>query len=222
MGIVDEKTVAQAKDMIDRKTQVGEPKDPKTPEATWVKALIGIWDGSIKDPGDLLKAGVRGDKFAQAISDIQKNQRVDTKDQLNYATSSVSKYFVDDKDLDKEQKKLKQDYVRSLKWWMDKEGLTPNDPKVGELGDKLYAPIVKEKGWLWNTQQPLYQWLGEKKPWVTGQDFKMGGIYSPNAGGVPDKAKVKIQGLLRGQGKVVSPDSVQKVWDTYGNKVFEE
>lgn len=264
-GIVDQSAVFQATKMLTEKTG-----DPKTDEATWVKAVAGIYDGSISTPMDLLKAGVRGDKFAQALDRIDRYGKADAKEQINYFKSSVTKYFQDDKDLEKDQKKLKQEFVKSLDWWMRKESLNPNDPQVGELGDKLMGKVVKDAylGGAWNVRQPLYEWLGEKKPWLTGKDLDMGGfvdkdipgaskeeIKSVNdllrskkltitplnkaralesvrqgvdiskigvSGEVPKPAQQKIETLLKGQGKPVTPANIQSVWDHYGNKVMEE
>jgi len=265
-GLIDQDDLFKARKML---IETGGEKTPKTAEGDWVKTLIGIYNGTITNPIDLLKNGIRGDKFAQALHEIENVSRQGLKGQFNYFDSAVRKYFKDDKDIDTDTKKLKEDFVKSLHWWMTKEKLTPNDPRVDELADRLMKPVVTQARRFWfDATAPLFQYLGEKRPWVTGQNYDMGRFYDPDiptakpeeirgvfetlkekkmpvtpgtklraltairegvpiekvvpAGTVPAQARVVIVKKLKEAGKMSDEQTIQKVWDLYGNKVFED
>lgn len=139
-----------------------------TDDLTWGAAVEGILTGQIKTTADVLAAGVKVDRYEEAMAKIDKVKY--GKNPVNVFNAAVRDFEAIMKDAGEEDRLplIKADFVLGLNYLMEEKGYTINSPEVLELARGLTQQVVKQERWYWVDKKAyVFEDLIEQRPWLT-------------------------------------------------------
>ena len=154
---------------------------------------------AIKDRG--LDVGYYNKAYDELVT---KRKIFDEPGGINFFKEAKKRFEGKNKDSD-----ARYNFEVSLDWMMKKEGLSPKDPKVGELAKKLEEELDSSETW-WDITP--FEELAEEKPWLTGEtETRTTMLMSAEALGASMEEIQAVVDILRADGQATTEQNKEKM-----------